>query len=134
MKLFNFLAKISELFVKESEEIDPKLQAVIVGGIFESGEQFGSHEEQDNLFSTEKALQTAIENIDAKYRAEYDGHDLGEGTFVLYMYSYDADRLFSIIELILKKSKLNHLTVTLQYGPPNNPNTVEKIYAKLNNL
>jgi hypothetical protein len=63
------------------------------------GGQFGSPEERDAMMALEDGLRQAIEEASA---GEFDGDEFGGGECVLFMYSPDADRLFGVIEPLLK--------------------------------
>jgi len=60
---------------------------------------FGSDDERDVLFALEDQMEAAIESAAA---GEFDGDEFGQGECVLYMYGPDADRLFSVVEPLLK--------------------------------
>ena len=70
------------------------------------------------LFDLEGKLEAAITAAKA---GEYDGNEVAvdgsDGT--LYMYGPDADRLFRVVEPILKATPyMNGAKVTLRFGPP----------------
>ena len=70
------------------------------------------------LFELEGKLEAAI--IAAK-AGEYDGNEVAvDGSDgILYMYGLDADRLFQVVEPILKVTPfMNGAKVTVRYGPP----------------
>jgi hypothetical protein len=70
------------------------------------------------LFELESKLETAI--ADAKV-GEYDGNEIAvDGSDgILYMYGPDADRLFQVVEPVLKATPfMNGAKVTVRYGPP----------------
>lgn len=97
-------------------------QAVIIEAEFVSGLEFGSSEEQQLIFDLEDRLTEAIGSS-----GEVDGHEIGEGLFILYIYSRSADDTYDDIKGILKSSGLAGCKVTLQYGLPQDPGTKEKI-------
>ena len=70
------------------------------------------------LFSLEDQLRTAIESGGG---GEYDGHEIAmdgsDGT--LYMYGPNADKLFEVVEPILRAVPfMSGASVTKRYGPP----------------
>jgi hypothetical protein len=70
------------------------------------------------LFELESKLETAISDAKA---GEYDGNEIAvDGSDgVLYMYGRDADRLFQVVEPILRATPfMNGAKVTVRYGPP----------------
>jgi hypothetical protein len=73
-------------------------QAVIVHLKLRDG-GFGSPEEREALQALEDQMQQAIEEAAA---GEFDGDEFGDGKCVLFMYGPDADRLFGVIEPLLK--------------------------------
>lgn len=70
------------------------------------------------LFKLEKELETAIS---AEAVGEYDGNEIAaDGSDgILFMYGPDADRLFEVVEPILKSAQfMDGATVMKRYGPP----------------
>lgn len=70
------------------------------------------------LFDLESKLESAISAANA---GEYDGNEVAaDGSDgILYMYGPDADRLFQVVEPILKATPfMNGAKVTIRYGPP----------------
>ena len=70
------------------------------------------------LLSLEDRLRTAIESAGC---GEYDGHEIAmdgsDGT--LYMYGPNADKLFEVVEPILRAVPfMSGASVTKRYGPP----------------
>jgi hypothetical protein len=62
---------------------------------------FGSREEREVLQALEDQMQQAIEKASA---GEFDGDEFGGGECVLFMYGPDADRLYAVIEPLLKNT------------------------------
>ena len=58
---------------------------------------------QEDLFDFEERIEAAITAADA---GEFDGDLIGRGECVLYMYGPDADRLFGVVEPLLRASPL----------------------------
>jgi hypothetical protein len=77
-------------------------QAVIVH-LRLSDEGVGSFEEREALGALQEQMAEAIDNATA---GEFDGDEFGAGECVLYMYGPEADRLFSVIEPLLKNCPL----------------------------
>ena len=74
-------------------------QALIITIPLHSGKE-GSAEERKRLFALEDQLSAAIKESGA---GEYDGNEIGEGIFRMYIYGPSAERLFSVVRPILKK-------------------------------
>ena len=90
-------------------------QAVIVHVPLSDGAN-GTREEFAHLTALEEEMQEAIAEAGA---GELDGNEFGQGDFTYFMYGTDADRLFSIVEPILRgdsQTKKGHALV--RYGPP----------------
>jgi len=70
------------------------------------------------LFDLEGKLEATITAAKA---GEYDGNEVAvDGSDgILYMYGPDADRLFQVVEPILRATPfMNGAKVTVRYGPP----------------
>lgn len=76
-------------------------QAVIVYLLLNDG-QFGTSQERASILALENRLEQAVGNASV---GEFDGDEFGEGKCVLYMYGPDAERLFVVIEPVLKSSQ-----------------------------
>lgn len=64
--------------------------------------------------------------IDEHGVGEFDGEELGGGRCVLYMYGLDADRLFGVVEPILKAAPLARGGFAIKrYGEAKDPGAVE---------
>lgn len=60
-----------------------------------------------------------IEAIEAAGAGEFDGNLIGPEDAILYMYGPDADRLFAVVEPVLREASLPPGSyVVLQYGGP----------------
>lgn len=77
-------------------------QAVIVH-LPLSDDRFGSSEEQQAHFALQEKVAEAIDDAEA---GEFDGDEIGQGEWVLYMYGANADKLFSAIQPVLESSPL----------------------------
>ncbi|MES0097957.1 hypothetical protein [Mesorhizobium sp. M0019] len=75
-------------------------QAVIVYLILNDG-QFGAADERESIYALENRLEKAIEDASV---GEFDGDLFGEGECILYMYGPNAERLFVVVEPLLKSS------------------------------
>jgi hypothetical protein len=63
---------------------------------------FGSDRERAAIFDLEDMLRGAIDDQGAGL---FDGEEFGGGRCVLFMYGPDADRLFAVVEPILKAAR-----------------------------
>ena len=68
-----------------------------------SDSEFGTTEERAAIFDLETKLEATIADRGV---GEYDGHEIGEGKYTLYMYGANADALFEIVEPILRETSL----------------------------
>jgi len=97
-------------------------QAVIVH-IKLNADQFGSSQEREAVFALEDQLEASIADGGA---GEFDGDEFGDNKCVLFMYGPDADRLFTIIEPILKSTPLASGGYAIKrYGEASDPNASE---------
>jgi hypothetical protein len=60
---------------------------------------FGSPDERTAIEALEDQIELAIDEASA---GEFDGNEFGGGECVLFMYGPDADRLYGVIEPLLK--------------------------------
>ena len=67
-------------------------------------EGFGSQEERDSMIALEDNLSGLLEQHGL---GVCDGHELGEGWFVLFLYGPDADEMFRLIEPVLRASPVS---------------------------
>ena len=69
-----------------------------------------------------KLNERLYKEIEESGTGEFDGNEIGEGVATLFAYGPDADRLFSVIEPILKGYELCHnARVEIRYGGPGSP-------------
>jgi hypothetical protein len=61
--------------------------------------KFGSETERAALALLAEDLERVI---DERQAGEFDGEEFGDGGCVLYMYGPDADRLFEVVEPVLR--------------------------------
>ena len=61
--------------------------------------QFGAREERHAIFALEDQVMRAVGEASA---GKLDGHEFGDGACVLFLYGPDADRLYAVIEPLLK--------------------------------
>jgi hypothetical protein len=85
-----------------SPELGTLEQAVLIHFRLSDG-AFGTPEEVTQLMDLEQRLETAIESSGA---GELDGNEVGGGEFVVFIYGPDADRLFAVVEPLLRESPL----------------------------
>jgi hypothetical protein len=71
-------------------------------------------------FQAAQALEGQLERaINLNHVGDLDGNEVGEGTYVIYMYGPNADALFTAIEPTLRTSPLAEgATVIKRKGPP----------------
>ncbi|MBZ9671803.1 hypothetical protein FJW08_22760 [Mesorhizobium sp. B3-2-1] len=97
-------------------------QAVIVYLLLSDG-QFGTPQERETIIALEQRLEQAVGNASA---GEFDGDEFGGGKCVLYMYGPDAERLFAVIEPVLKSSPAATGGYAIKrFGKAANPNAKE---------
>ncbi|MBZ9996618.1 hypothetical protein [Mesorhizobium sp. BH1-1-4] len=75
-------------------------QAVIVYLLLNDGE-FGTPHERASILELENRLEQVVGSASV---GEFDGDEFGGGKCVLYMYGPDAERLFVVIEPVLKST------------------------------
>ncbi|TIQ34789.1 MAG: hypothetical protein E5X48_16515 [Mesorhizobium sp.] len=75
-------------------------QAVIVYLLLSDG-QFGAQQERQWVQALENRLQQVVSDAGV---GEFDGDEFGEGKCILYLYGPDAEKLFHVIEPVLKSS------------------------------
>jgi hypothetical protein len=64
--------------------------------------------------------------IDENEVGEFDGEEVGGGLCVLYMYGPDADRLFEVVEPVLKAAPLTRGGFVIKrYGSASDANVAE---------
>ncbi len=81
-----------------------------------SDEKSGNAQERGDLFKLEDQLLTAIEKSGA---GEYDGNEIGEGFFTLYMYGPSATRLWETAAPTVKAFRApSGSYVIKRYGKP----------------
>jgi hypothetical protein len=113
-------------FKKHSESVVDFVydQAVILDINLEGLEDFGTNEQHKEL----ELLQAEISKV-LPPKSGVDGDEFGDGTCTIYIYGTSANKIFKLIEPILKSSSFNHVNVTLQYGRAENPNTKDKKFS-----
>ncbi len=119
------LKKLLSLVYRKSAGIGRDEQCVMVDGNFNSGEEFGTQHERDEILEIEDEIIKTFKKLEL--HAEYDGHGFGEGTFTLFMYGDSADMIYKEIADILKNTNIGSLEITLRYGPPKSSTITKKI-------
>lgn len=98
-------------------------QAVIVYLPLHGGDM-GSEEERDVLFALQERMMEVLAEAGV---GELDGDLWGEGECVLYLYGPDADRLYTVIEPLLKACpQASGGYAIKQYGDPVDPDVREE--------
>jgi hypothetical protein len=92
--LFMFHSAFSPDAVNAAEE-----QALIIKIPHPSGKADNADEDK-RLFALEDQIMVAVKESGA---GEYDGNEIGEGTFTMYIYGPSTERLFAVVRPILKK-------------------------------
>jgi hypothetical protein len=86
-------------------------------------DQFGSERERAAVATLADNLERVISE---KQVGEFDGEEFGDGRCVLYMYGPDADRLFEVVEPVLKAVPLARGGFAIKrYGEASDKNAVE---------
>jgi hypothetical protein len=100
-------------------------QAVIVN-LRLSDQSFGSPAERDAIHALSDRLEMAIAEAQV---GEFDGDEFGEGKCLLYMYGPDAQKLFGVVEPVLRSSPMvKGGWVIKRFGRADQPNvTVERV-------
>lgn len=81
-----------------------------------SGDEFGTPDEGEIVYALEDRLSDAVRAASA---GEVDGHEFGAGEAVIYMYGPDTDRLFAVVEPVLRAEPLARGGIAIKrYGPP----------------
>ena len=99
-------------------------EAVIIEIDFAGLDQFGTDEQKQAVKSLEEELEGSL-----KAPEGLDGDEFGEGQALIYLYGPSADKIFEKVQPVLKRSPFSHITITLQYGLPDDPNTKEKTFS-----
>mgnify|MGYP007085783896 CR=1 FL=1 len=112
---------------KKHNELEPDFvddQAVILEIDLEGMEEFGTPAQHQEIERLEHKI---AELLPAK--SGLDGDEFGEGICTIYLYGPSAEEIFEAIETVLKSSSFNHIDITLQYGPPEDPDTKDKKFT-----
>jgi hypothetical protein len=84
---------------------------------------FGSEHECEAIADLAAMLHPAIDDHGV---GEFDGQESGGGRCIFYMYGPDADRLFGVVEPILKAAPLARGGFAIKrYGDAKDPSAVE---------
>jgi hypothetical protein len=75
------------------------MQHAVIVHLRLGGAGFGSPDQRKALYALEDQLEQALISGTV---GEYDGNEVGQGEFVLYMYGQDANALFAAVEPFLK--------------------------------
>ncbi len=100
----------------------PDEQAVIVSVVFRSDRKLGDKDDHDML----RKLESSITDILAD-TAEFDGHEIGEGEAILYIYGRSAEHIWAKIEHSVRSSKFKSKQVTLRFGSATDTQVKSKV-------
>ena len=91
-------------------------------------DRFGTPGELQEVYDFEDSL---TEVLEGKELGDVDGHDIGEGEAIVYLYGPDADELLAAIEPTLRASRMApSMQIKLRYGSVNDPDARE-VYKDL---
>lgn len=99
-------------------------QAVIIDVTLEGISDFGTKAQRSELDKLQEQISRVLPE-----KAGIDGDEIGDGVCTIYVYGPSADKIFSNIEHILKKSLFNHIEITLQYGRAENLETKDRSFT-----
>ncbi|GAA3064456.1 hypothetical protein Aglo01_55240 [Actinokineospora globicatena] len=80
-----------------------------------SGGNFGTDDDRSKVRALEEDIRQAVESAGV---GEFDGDEFGGGKVVLFMYGADADKLFAVVEPILRRDSSYSGHAVLRYGEP----------------
>lgn len=96
------------------EDADPALEHDVLVTLRLSNQALGTAAERADLENLADELADAVAEAGA---GEFDGDELGGGECVLFFAGPDADRLFAVLQPILRRHPQGRTaTVVLQYG------------------
>lgn len=99
------------------------MEHAVIAHLLLTDAPFGSRRERENITALADQLQQVINDHDV---GEFDGDEFGDGRCVLYMYGPNADRLFDVIEPILRENPLTQGGFAIKrYGEAKDLNAVE---------
>ena len=84
-------------------------------------------DEIDQVYKLEDKLEETL----AQSGYDVDGHEIGDGEFVIYTYGKDANEALSLAKVVLKASPFVWFNITLRYGSVDDKNAEEK-YIRMN--
>jgi hypothetical protein len=99
------------------------VEHAVIAHIRMTEDQFGSERERAAIAMLADDLERVI---DERQAGEFDGEEFGDGRCVLYMYGPDADRLFEVVEPVLKAMPMARGGFAIKrYGEASDKNAVE---------
>ena len=114
---------LSKLFGKSKPNQDLPEHALIVT-LKLSNDEHGSDEERNQIHELTDKFDLAINEAGV---GEFDGDKFGDGNCILYMYGTDVDRLFAIVDPLLRASQLAKGAIAIKrYGDASNHNAKEE--------
>jgi hypothetical protein len=100
------------------------MEHAVIAHLRMNEDEFGSEREHAAVAKLAHDLESVI---DKNQVGEYDGEEFGDGRCVLYMYGSDADRLFEVVEPVLKAALLARGGFAIKrYGEASDANAVEE--------
>ena len=101
------------------------MEHAVIAHLFLIEDPFGSEREREAVYDLADLLDHTINDQGV---GEFDGEEFGGGRCVLYMYGPDADRLFSVVEPILKAAPLARGGFAIRrYGDAEDLNAIETV-------
>lgn len=107
---------------KELNVIDD--EAVIITINFDGVDNFGTDSDRNAIFEIEEKLKLSIPP-----RSQVDGHDIGDGEAIIYIYGPSADSILDAVKSVLIESPFNRVDIALRYGRVDDPAAKEKRFS-----
>jgi hypothetical protein len=104
----------------EGSVMAPEHAVIVTYSLSDSA--FGSPHERDAVRTLQQRLTAAIESSGV---GEFDGNEFGGGRVALYAYGSDADRLFSVMEPLLRDFPARPAYAVLRYGSADDSMAIE---------
>ncbi len=122
MNIFN---KLFSKIPSASQPLETDIEQVVILYIaFASGEEFGLKEEQEAIWALEDEIGEKLSEDSV-----VDGHGFGYGQAEVFIYGSDAERIWSVVEPIVKKKKYVRAHAILRFGAVDDDTAKEKKYV-----